>query len=145
MEYIALAMLLLLPAQALGECSHAPFELIWAEKYRDGGTISVTVSDSVGCVVGFNLDGKIGSETRGRIYFREIHPDGIHHEAASAGIASEEEEDAILDLLGQVADSHVSRPTQMEILKNGRADSSDDEGGRYFGWLMELLQRKGRR
>ena len=140
MKYVAIAMLLMLPIQALGECSHAPFELIWAEKYRDGGTIRVTVSDSLGCAVGFSLNGRIGSETRGRMYFR-----AIYQESERAGIANQEEEDEILNLLSLVADSKMSRPRQMKFLKDGWAAFSDDEVCQYFGWLMDLLQRTGRR
>ena len=140
MKYFVIAMLLLLPIQALGECSHAPFELVWAEKYRDGGSIKVTVTDSVGCLVGFSYNGQLGSETRGRMYFR-----ALDQVSDRAGLASQEEEDKILDLLSLVADSIMSRTRQSEFQKVGCVGFTDDEACRYFGWLMELLMIKGRR
>ncbi len=143
MKYVAIAMILTLPIQALGECSHAPFELIWSEKYRNGGTISVTVADSAGCVVGFSMDRAIKSETWGRLFFRVIKQDGTDQVGAKAGIASQDEEEEILALLSLVADSKMSRPRQMKFLKDGWADFPDDDLCPYFGWLMELLQAMG--
>jgi hypothetical protein len=128
MKYFVIAALLVLPIQALGECSHAPLELIWAEKYRDGGTISVTVSDSVGCVVGFNLNRRIGSETRGRMYFR-----AIPEVSDRSGLASHEEEEEILDLLSLVADSKMSRPQQKNFQEVGCKEFTDEVACRYFG------------
>ena len=140
MKYLVIAALLVIPIQALGECSRAPFELIWAEKYRNGGTISVTVTDSAGCVIGFSCDGRIGSETWGKMYFRAIRQ-GVDR----AGLASREEEKEILDLLCLVADSNMSRTKQEEILEVGCRGQTEDEFCRYYGWLMELLKRTGRR
>jgi hypothetical protein len=140
MKYFVIALLLALPIQALGECTHAPFELVWAEKYRNGGSISVTVTDSVGCLVGFSYNGQIGSETRGRMYFRPLHQEGERY-----GLASVEEEEMILDLLSTVADTTVPRTKQNEVLEAGCGDFTEDKSCRYFGWLMELLKKKGRR
>ena len=142
MKRLVIIFLLVLPFEAMGECSHAPFELIWAEKYRDGGTISLTVTDSAGCVAGFSLDWGIKSETFGRIYYR-----AIPQLSERAGLSSKEEEEEILDLLCLVADSNMSRARQKEILEKGCKGSGEDEAEscRYCGWLMELLQKAGRR
>lgn len=133
--------MVLLPFDAVAECSRAPLELIWAEKYRDGGTIAVTVTDSTGCVAGFSQDWAIGSETLGRIYYRAV-PEGD----GRAGLSTMEEERKILDLLCLVADANMPRAQQNEILDKGSLCEDYETGFcRYCGWLMELLHKAGRR
>ncbi len=153
MKLCVIIALLLLSGEALGECSHRqhksiwseecncshrPYELFWAEKYRDGGTIKITVADSVGCVAGFILDGRIGSVTQGRIRFLSLAL-----ESGESRLASPEEEERALRILSRVVDRYMSRAEQYERFERGCPERLSTEECRYSGWVLEALQKKG--
>ena len=127
------------PVLASGECSYEPFTVVRAVKYRDGGTICVAVTDSVGCLAEFRNDFRIGSPTQGRMYIGE-RTSGREGDR----LASREEESRTLDLVSIVLDSKLSRSQQLRLQKTGCEDWTDVDC-RRIALLVQLLKDHGRR
>jgi len=127
------------PVLLAGDCSYEQFTVVSAVKYRDGGTIRVAVTDSVGCLVEFRYDFRIGSPTQGRMYIGE-RAEGQEGDR----LASWEEESRTLDLVSLVLDSNLSRPRQLRLQDKGCEDWTDVDC-RRFALLVQLLKDHGRR
>jgi len=129
MKILVLLAMLIVPAQSLGECSHDPFAIVSVEKYRDGGTVVASITDSTGCLVECRYDGRIDSPTLGSVYV-----DGRLARGAA--------EHRIFRLVSAVVDSSMSRIEREESQGLG-SDEERDGVRRQAFYLEEMLEKCG--
>ena len=132
---LAVLAVVTLAATAQAECGREPWDIEYVSWYYDGGTIGVTLTDSLGCQVDFCVDHGMGSATWGRIYVGARAPS---HE--SARLANEQEIQATVSLAKKALDRAYPEDAQQEFLKmENRGDIPGDD---YRAWLLLRTLRK---
>ena len=110
MRTIVILGVLLAATSGWAECGKAPYSIIWADGYKDGGTIGVAVTDSIGCVVEFCIDGRLSSGSQGAIYLNGRHPSEADQQPLGTVEARE-----LMGLVKRVLDAQFTAAEQDSI------------------------------
>lgn len=114
-------------------CHHVPEVIEQAYWVYDGGTVTIAVTDSLGCRVVFCIDHRMKSGTWGRVYVGGDYPTKAH-------LANDDELQQVADLALRALDKAYPRIVQREFLRMPqRGPIPEDE---YRAWLVlhQLLE-----
>ena len=136
MIVIAAICFLMSPIVAQDQCSHEPLSIERVSQYYDGGTLSVAITDSSGCLVEFCFDHRLQTETRDRVY---LSPGGPLN--PEARIADLDEEQSIIELLIDVIDHRYPRVVQAAIVEKEFKKVALTEQDVWY--LLSEIRRRG--
>ncbi|MGM0568337.1 MAG: hypothetical protein ACQESB_03865 [Elusimicrobiota bacterium] len=101
----------------------APFIIKDTDIFRDGGTTFAVLEDKNKKELVVCFDHQIGSKTKNRIYFGDVHPTKENAELVAINSSLEKN---ILDALQDAIDKIISEQEQKELLQKKRSGLSEE-------------------